>query len=167
VFDPEDPTLGRGVKAPTVEQVDADFITFRGKKGRPRRGIRPGASTAVNEEVTLLSPDEEQAQPRQLGADDSGPDVVIKPGYLDSIARLEAAERHQAARNPEFVVGSRRIEYRATEMYKILDIIIDGATIGLLASVLHWAMLFGALGVGWYLGGLRAVERGRMQIDCG
>jgi hypothetical protein len=172
VFDSEDPTLARrklrlGVKAPRAEGVDANFRTFRARKGKARRGIKPGASAAMGEGVTLLSPDEEQAPHGQIGPDDAGPDVVIRPGFLDPIAMLEAAEEHQATRNPEFVVGSRRIEYRATEMYKTLDVIIDGATIGLLASVLHWAMLFGALGVGWYLGGLRAVERGRMQIDCG
>ena len=96
-----------------------------------------------------------------------GENVRVEEGYMDSIDHLRAVERGIRKKTAFFNVGRHRLMVRATKMYKIIDIVIDGATIELLTTSLGIAMLMGAAAFGWYIGGLRGMLRLQHAVTCG
>ena len=103
---------------------------------------------------------------------DLGDLILIKPGYLDPIEVALERKKNQKGKEeddeedvpinletdeiPEgaFYVYKRMIAVRMTKMYKYLDIVLDGATIGLLTKILNFVVLFGAGAFGWYIAAL-------------
>ena len=96
-----------------------------------------------------------------------GENVRIEEGYMDSIDHLWAAERGIRKKTPFFNVGKHRLMVRVTKMYRIIDLVVDGATIELLTTSLSIAMLIGAVAFGWYIGGVRGTQRLRNAVYCG
>jgi hypothetical protein len=48
-------------------------------------------------------------------------------------------------------------------MYAVLDLVIDGISMDSLTTALYAALLLGALGFGWYMGGVRALSDRRLS----
>jgi hypothetical protein len=93
---------------------------------------------------------------------DPGPDCRIQAGWMDAIAEMEGGQRTE-----EFEVGENKLRILATQMYRALDVVLDGGTIAVLARALYWALIIGAVGFGWYVGAVRGIAETRRTVVCG
>jgi hypothetical protein len=177
VYDPNDPTLDQ--KAKDAVGVKEEGTTGSGRSSKaekepkePKEGKDPKGK---ERRLTHSPSDLKRAatfrgQFRTSVMRDTGGDlgevINIPEGYIDNIAYTETAERNGLPKGAAFNVGNKAILARATLMYTTLDIVIDGSTIELLAKALNITMVAGAVGFGWYLGGLRGSAMAGAPLNC-
>ena len=87
----------------------------------------------------------------------------MKPGELgnlnQAIIRLKKSKNRKVEpgdAEETFIVNRRVLANRMTDMYKMLDVAVDGFTISLLTKVLSIAICCGMGSLGWYVGSIHA-----------
>jgi hypothetical protein len=174
-FDDDDPTIpdnrkkNKSKKGGGTSFQDADwdiqagqFFKAAGGRLHTRSSCADGPAQSggnLARKTTLIGEDLDQSQP-----------PVWKPipaGGMEMIADFEAKERAHAKHMKNYEVNTVVMQPAIGEMYKVLDYVIDGVTIGTLIRTVYWAMIIGSMAFGWYLGALRGVVRGREMVACG
>jgi hypothetical protein len=89
-------------------------------------------------------------------------EVCIEKGFLDTISWYEDV----VPKSRPFNVGINALRLRCKRMYKWLDRVIDGCTIDLITDALTLSRLVGAVGFGWYLGGLMGLQEVKSVLVC-
>jgi hypothetical protein len=107
---------------------------------------------------TLLTEDESEDRPAEW--------KPIPVGGIEMISQFEKKERKGLTHMDGYEVNTVVMQPAIGEMYKVLDYVIDGATIGTLIRTVYWAMVIGSIAFGWYLGALRGIVRSREMILC-
>jgi hypothetical protein len=177
VFDADDPTIDPnakekiGVKERRKSEVKLTRETKDDSDGLDLPDIPAGVGgTKRGERAPRLTRQQSENALRGLlpGAtydpNTPGIDRPVPAGFMESIQEFEHVERKPTERchvGP-FTIGENKIRSIATQMYAVLDIVIDGMTIDSLATALYAAMMLGSLGFGWYIGGVRALSDVRL-----
>jgi hypothetical protein len=175
VFDPDDPTIDPEAKArigvkeggsrpkSTRVQPEKELQDIAQDFGGTKRGEKaPQVSDSQLTDAIRGLIKKKKYDPTTPGIDQTVP-----PGFLESIKMFEHIEHKLDERNhtESFTVPENMIRSVATQMYHVLDIIIDGMTITALAKALYWSMMLGSLGFGWYLGGIRTMADAQMSTN--
>jgi len=116
--------------------------------GQPGQPVQPAMYTATSREDGYANIQLNENQ--EIDDDDYLPEDIIKIKVSDLMPLNQTVPENEEYAKKEFDVNRIVLANRMTEMYSMLDVIIDGSTIKKLTSFLTVSVIFAAFAFGWF-----------------
>ena len=136
----------------SIEDVNQPLLETNKKEKRKKEKKEKNPTIQLqeldeNENICFIPEDEYEVKPGELG------------NLNQAIIRLKKSKNRKVEpgdAEETFIVNRRVLANRMTDMYKMLDVAVDGFTISLLTKVLSIAICCGMGSLGWYVGSIHA-----------
>lgn len=98
-------------------------------------------------------------------------DIVLEKFHLESLEELAKTYKPSIVSPLEeptapFSVNPHLLASRFSQMLQVLDAVLDGSTIETLTKALNYAVLFGAIAFGWFVGGITESYKSNVRNYC-